>query len=115
MDLPDYSVAELVQIAEKIAQERFSLKFEAGLAPKLARHIEEKHLVDIKQQNASLAVGLVERAVEMLTCRLVENDASCDRKELIPADFGISASVENDEEVARQRIQAELQSLVGME
>jgi len=114
MDLPDYTVSELVAIAEKVARDRFSLSFQAELAPQLARLIEEKHSRDIGQQNASLAVALVERAVEMLTCRFVDSCAICDCKELIPADFGISATVENEEEAARQRIEAELQSLVGM-
>lgn len=114
MDLPDYSVPELVSIAEKVARERFSLSFQDGLAPQLARLIEEKHTGEIAHQNASLAVGIVERAVEMLTCRLVESGASLDCKELIPADFGISATKENAEEAERKRIQTELDSLVGM-
>lgn len=115
MNLPDYTVMELVSIAEKIAQERFSLSFQTDLAPKLARLIEEKHSRDIEQQNASLSVALVERAVEMLTCRLVESGESCSCTELIAADFGISETLENDEETARRCIQIELQRLIGME
>merc|ERR1712100_629064 len=41
LDLPDYSVAELVQITLKVADEQFGLKFEDGLQHKLERHIEE--------------------------------------------------------------------------
>jgi len=119
LDLPDYTCAELAQIAAKFAQERFNFKFEDGLIDRFERHIEEEHRNEIKTQNASLAISLVEQAVEKMTCRLLETGL-CDTSlgsTLLAADFGIKekAKQEDDANQEKSKVQAELDILVGME
>merc|ERR1711879_414655 len=72
LDLPDYTPSELSDIADKVARERFGFEFEEGLRKRLERWIEEEHRNEIKTQNASLALSLVEQAVERMTCRMIE-------------------------------------------
>merc|ERR1719181_1533884 len=72
MNLPDYTPAELALISDKVAKERFGCKLEEGLLIKLERHILEQHKAEIPMQNASIAVGIVEQAVERMTCRLMD-------------------------------------------
>jgi AAA+ superfamily predicted ATPase len=119
LDLPDYTGPELAQIAGKVALERFSFRLEDGLVSRLERHIEEEHRNEIRNHNASLAVGLVEQAVEKMTCRLIEGgltgqDAS---STLLAADFGIR-EISAEHELANRekaKIQQELDNIIGME
>merc|ERR1711904_655432 len=101
MNLPDYTPAELTLIAEKVARERFGCKFEEGLSSKLERHIVEQHKAEIPMQNASVAVGLVEQAVERMTCRLMNDPGRLEHADpkvigdiLTCADFQIFAASE---------------------
>merc|ERR1711904_390300 len=71
INLPDYTVPDLALIAKKVAIERYSCTLEEGLVEKLERHIAEQHRAEICTHNASLAVGLVEQAVQRMTCRLM--------------------------------------------
>mmetsp|Transcript_53729 Transcript_53729/g.136414 ORF Transcript_53729/g.136414 Transcript_53729/m.136414 type:complete len:1005 (-) Transcript_53729:237-3251(-) len=120
LDLPDYTSTELALIAEKVARERFGYSLEVGLVKKLERHIEEEHRQDIRTHNAALAVGLVERAIERMTCRMMEKVALSrgdDDATLVAEDFGIQdttlAEIKAKEE--QQSVQRELGSLVGMD
>eukprot|EP00931_Biecheleriopsis_adriatica_P077094 TRINITY_DN50717_c0_g1_i1.p1 TRINITY_DN50717_c0_g1~~TRINITY_DN50717_c0_g1_i1.p1 ORF type:complete len:1004 (+),score=228.82 TRINITY_DN50717_c0_g1_i1:64-3012(+) len=117
LNLPDYSPEELSQIAEKVARERFDLNLEAGLVRSLQRHIEEEHRNEIRCQNASLAVTLVEQAVEKMTCRLIENGKSPHDggSELLAADFGIQSRTEDLMRQLQEKVQEELNAIVGME
>jgi len=69
-------------------------------------------------QNASIAVGLVEQAVERMTCRLIEEGCGPEEggRTLAAIDFGIRTSEEEEDEVEKERksLQLELDSLIGM-
>ena len=69
--LEDYTPAELASIARQTAQTRFGLSFAVGLEAALAVHIEAQHADEIAQHNASLAVALVEAAINRLALRVV--------------------------------------------
>ena len=69
--LDDYTPAELAAIARQTAHSRFGLHFAAGLEPKLAAHIERTHAHEVHAHNASLAVQLVEAAINRLAMRLM--------------------------------------------
>ena len=69
--LEDYSAAELAAIARQTALSRFGLTFEAGLEERLAAHIAQRHEREIPSHNASLAVALVEAAINRLALRCV--------------------------------------------
>jgi len=115
LDLPDYTSEELALIVARAAHERFGLTLDEGLVPRLARLIEEEHRSEVAKQNASLAVCLVEQAVERMTGRLIdagESPESCQR--LLAADFGLHTSREEEAEKERQLLQRELEDLVGM-
>ena len=71
--LDDYSPAELAAIARQTAHSRFGLSFAPGLEPKLAAHIERTHAHEIHGHNASLAVALVEAAINRLAMRLMSS------------------------------------------
>jgi len=121
INLPDYTPLELTQIAEKVAKERFGCKFEEGLQNKLERHIVEQHKSEIPMQNASVAVGLVEQAVERMTCRLMDDpkrtevpDSKVIGDVLSCADFQIFAASEDAAEQERAAINHEIDGLIGM-
>jgi SpoVK/Ycf46/Vps4 family AAA+-type ATPase len=118
LDLPDYTSAELALIAKKVAHERFGFSFEACLVNKLERHIEEEHRQEVRTHNAALAVGLVERAVERMTCRLMDKVSSPEGDDtmLIAADFSIQEAnlLEMRAKEEQRKIQEELDLLVGM-
>jgi hypothetical protein len=69
--LDDYSPAELAAIAKQTADSRFGLAFAPGLERALALHIRSKHGHEIALHNASLAVALVEAAINRLAVRCV--------------------------------------------
>jgi len=69
--LEDYSAAELAAIAHQTAHARFGLRFAEGLEAQLATHIAKVHGGEIHQHNASLAVSLVEAAINRLALRIV--------------------------------------------
>lgn len=127
LDLPDYSVSELALICNKVARERFGVDLEAGLLPRIERLIEEKHKSEISRQNASLAVALVEQAIEMMSGRLLDRECpnlhplgaspleeQQQQRHLAAADFGIEASEEETAELERERLRRELDGLIGM-
>eukprot|EP00746_Dinoflagellata_sp_MGD_P144043 gnl/MRDRNA2_/MRDRNA2_76808_c0_seq1.p1 gnl/MRDRNA2_/MRDRNA2_76808_c0~~gnl/MRDRNA2_/MRDRNA2_76808_c0_seq1.p1 ORF type:complete len:1089 (+),score=233.23 gnl/MRDRNA2_/MRDRNA2_76808_c0_seq1:142-3408(+) len=120
INLPDYTAFDLSLIAKKVAMERFNCTLEEGLTEKLERHIAEEHRAEICTQNASLAVGLVEQAVQRMTCRLMaERDTSNadlgQHLELLTAvDFGILVTVEENNALERARVTEEVQGLIGM-
>jgi len=86
---------------------------------KLERHIEEEHRQEIRTHNAALAVGLVERAIEKMTCRLMERVSSPqgDDTMLTAADFGIheASLLEMKAKEEQDKIQVELNGLVGLD
>ena len=86
--LDDYTCAEIAAIGKKVAKERFSMEWEAGLEERLAHHIHEAHQHEIAQHNGGLAVTLVEQALDRFTDRVVSEglDAeSCNT--MVAADF----------------------------
>ena len=70
LHLSDYSAAELAQVCTLVAKKRFNLVLEAGLEDRLAKHIADYYPFQIPEQNARLAVNLVEAAVEKQMDRL---------------------------------------------
>jgi transcriptional regulator with AAA-type ATPase domain len=68
--LDDYAPAELAAIAAQTAASRFGLRLADGLEPRLAAHIGAEHAHEIHEHNASLAVSLVEAAINRLAVRL---------------------------------------------
>jgi len=122
INLPDYTPNELTQIAVKVAEERFGCKFEGGLQSKLERHIVEQHKAEIPLQNASVSVGLVEQAVERMTCRLMDDPKRFENKDLrvvgdvlTCADFQIFAASEDAAAQERAAINREVDGLIGMQ
>jgi SpoVK/Ycf46/Vps4 family AAA+-type ATPase len=122
INLPDYTPLELTQIADKVAKERFGCKFEEGLHSKLERHIVEQHKSEIPMQNASVAVGLVEQAVERMTCRLMDDPKRTELENskvvgdmLTCADFQIFAASEDAAEQERMAINREIDGFLGMQ
>ena len=71
--LPNYSGKELAKIA-KLEAKRKGLLFEEGLEENLGKYIEFAHFDDMEDQNGGLAVNLVERALERLADRLINQD-----------------------------------------
>jgi len=71
LHLDDYTPPELAAIARQTALARFGLHFCVGLEAELAAHIERVHGREIHQHNASLAVALVEGAINRLALRVV--------------------------------------------
>lgn len=122
LDLPDYTSEELANIVVKVARERFGLSLEEGLVPRIQRHIEEEHRAEIRTHNASLAVRLVERAVEQMTGRLIASGRVpvaapwAEGAMLIAADFSIQSHEEaqSAERLQQRAVQVELDTLVGM-
>jgi DNA replication protein DnaC len=121
INLPDYTVLELSLIAQKVAMERYSCTLEEGLIEKIQRHIAEQHRAEICTHNASLAVGLVEQAVQRMTCRLMAESDNVLNAEvsqhmnlLTAADFEIVATAEENNVLERARLQEEVEGLIGM-
>jgi len=121
INLPDYTVSDLALIAKKVAIERYSCTLEEGLVEKLERHIAEQHRAEICTHNASLAVGLVEQAVQRMTCRLMaESDRASiaelgqHKNLLVAADFEILEASEDNDVVECAKVKVEIEGLVGM-
>ena len=69
--LEDYSMLELVCIAEQVAETTFGMRFSEGLGTLLENHIAKEYGNIVHQHNAGLAVNLVEDAVGRLAARVV--------------------------------------------
>ncbi len=82
IDFPDYSLEELMSIAETIVDQR-QYKLSISAKAKLARIISQRRIRDsINSGNARLVRNIVERAIRKQAIRLLEND-SFSREELI--------------------------------
>ena len=133
LHLPDYSANELAQVCSLVAKKRYGLDLVAGLESRLAKHIFDFHAFAIAEQNARLAVNLVEAAVEKQMDRLgaawaVEQgerengmparmqtavlELNCG--ELLDEDFGISQEPTIGDVEERQKIEAEVTGMIGM-
>ena len=64
--LDDYAPGELAAIAASTAHARYGLRLADGVREALAEHIAREHRADIPRRNASLAVGVVEAAMNRL-------------------------------------------------
>jgi DNA polymerase III delta prime subunit len=92
IELGDYTPAELSSIARTTAATKYGLSFGEGLESQLADHIRISQAADIPKRNASLAVCLVEAAMNRLASRLVAGKkapAASAANILIASDFGI--------------------------
>lgn len=99
IELGDYTPAELSSIARTTAATKYGLSFGPDVEAQLADHIRVSHAADIPKRNASLAVCLVEAAMNRLASRLVAASHSgqlapvagpcAAATTLIASDFGI--------------------------
>ena len=93
LHLDDYTPSELAAIAKQTAATRYGLQFSEGLEPALAEHIAQVHTAEISKHNASLAVQLVEAAMNRLAARLVSSRDPTEPPEsqrtLVASDFAI--------------------------
>merc|ERR1712196_530439 len=72
LKLQDYAPAELAEIAQKVAAERFGVQFEEGLADTLASWIEQHaSQLDVSSHSGGLAVNLTEEALGRLAERAI--------------------------------------------
>ena len=136
LHLPDYTAQELALVCEIKAKTAFDRILAPGLVPALASHIRDFYSRDIPKQNAGLAVNLTERAVDSQISRLVDtNDwdgspaestqaslkrtktgfLNDERNLLKHIDFGIHETPTLGDAEERQRIRAEVDSLIGMD
>ena len=76
LHLDDYSPAELAAIAKQTAHVRFGLRFAEGVQAALTAHLAAAHGHEIHAHNASLAVSLVEAAINRLALRLMGGAAA---------------------------------------
>eukprot|EP00658_Telonema_sp_P-2_P061745 TRINITY_DN50413_c0_g1_i1.p1 TRINITY_DN50413_c0_g1~~TRINITY_DN50413_c0_g1_i1.p1 ORF type:complete len:279 (+),score=90.36 TRINITY_DN50413_c0_g1_i1:122-958(+) len=67
----DYTPHQIALICEKVARERFELRFGPGLLASLTEHVEQRHADDIQIHNGGLAVNLTEQAFRRLATRVV--------------------------------------------
>ena len=144
LHLSDYSAAELAQVCTLVAKKRFNLVLEDGLEDRLAKHIADYYPFQIPEQNARLAVNLVEAAVEkqmdrlgaawateaqlrsqctnpsrLLSSSLPPSRLTTTRLEeycriLTDADIGISVGPTRGDLEERRKIEAEVQGMIGM-
>lgn len=114
LHLDDYSPAELAAIAEQTAASRYGLRFATGLLPVLSDHIRQHHCAEIPKHNASLAVALVEAAMNRLAARLVTSrepsqQSSDEQRTLEPSDFAILP--QESSKAGRRSIDARIEAL----
>jgi len=107
--LDDYAPGELAAIAASTAHARYGLRLADGVREALAEHIDREHRADIPKRNASLAVGVVEAAMNRLASRLAGGAAvggaapypahsdAADPRTLLAEDFGILHSRASEE------------------
>jgi len=114
--LDDYTPAEVTQIAETVATERFGAQFEDGLFDKLVTFIEENYGSQIKQHNGGLAVNLTEEAMGNLAERVMGEgifgtEAATTLK---AADYKIMEKEADELIKLREDVENEIRGLVGM-
>ena len=117
MHLEDYTSAELAAIATQRAKSEYGMRLEGVLEGKLARHIEEHHSLRMGSENASLAVHLVEEALDRRASRV--NQARRRGEEgveegLMPEDFEIHEVPLERMVAEKEAVEAEIAGLVGM-
>ena len=114
--LDDYTPAEVAQIAETAATERFRAHFEDGLRDKLVTFIEENYGSQIKQHNGGLAVNLTEEAMGNLAERVMGEGifGTEAATTLIAADYKIMEKEADELIKLREDVESEIQGLVGM-
>ena len=107
--LDDYAPSELAAIAASTAHARYGLRLADGVQEALAEHIDRVHRADIPKRNASLAVGVIEAAMNRLASRLAGEAAiggaapdpaqsnAADPRTLLAEDFGILHSRASEE------------------
>ena len=121
MHLEDYSCESLALIAETRAASELGLTFgttaesRSELRSQVATLIEERYAARIPQENAALAVNIVEAA----SCMMAERLMGCEYDEatatiLTAADFGIEEDRVADSLEKREAVEKELQQLTGM-
>ena len=71
LHLKDYTPAELAQIANLVARERFEMELAEGVEEQLAAHIAQVHLDEVSQHNGGLSVNLVEAAIGRMAARTI--------------------------------------------
>ena len=117
--LEDYSAEELSLIAATRAVTHFDLDFGPGLRAQLATCIDERHANRIPQENAALAVNLLEQAVDRMAERLMGEASEQgyhgeQGTTLTAADFQIERDSVVSSQEKRQTVEAELANLTGM-
>ena len=114
--IDNYSPAQMVQIMEQHTVVA-GYQFEAGLVPRLQKHLEDG--ADVEGGGNAL-LGMVERAIQsnrnrmFLRWRDEQSSEQSDSKELVAADFRIGIKLAADEELKSQ-IDQEVDELIGMD
>ena len=94
LHLPDYSPADLAEIAKRIAQNEFGKSFEDGLDAKLAKYMGDFYRREIPEQNAGLARNLIEAANQRYASRMAKiNDYRMQRREQAKQELRTTTSV----------------------
>lgn len=123
LHLEDYSFEEVAEIGRRFARKKFQQEFVPGLKESLTEHIRINHRMDVANQNGGLAINLVEAAqsamIERVTSHPAYPTASRDEKismtkTLHAADFGISDEPKLQNKSAVEKLQAEVDDLIGM-
>ena len=115
--LPDYTPAQIAQIAAETAKQRFDVTLEGGVQGLLEEHFGTVLAHEIPKNNGALAIRLVEEAVGAQACRVHRDSLSGNAlTQLIAADFGLADSDEQEDAsiAARANIDAEIESMIGM-
>ena len=116
--LDNYSAIELAQIVERRAHKEYALAFECPeLLGKLEKHIEEQHSIRMATENASLAVHLLEDALDRRSTRknkAQREGAECCAAGLLPEDFGIFDTPPETLAEEKAALEKEIEELVGM-
>jgi SpoVK/Ycf46/Vps4 family AAA+-type ATPase len=93
LHLDDYTAAELAQICTKWARERYELSIDPAVERSIAAHISVEYSAeDMRKNNASLAIDLVDRAFAQLAERTMRSAVprhSPLLSQLLCEDFGI--------------------------
>ncbi len=68
--LPDYSPADLVEIAVRYARRKFDMEVEPDVIPLLEEAIKSRNKMQIKEKNGGLAIEYVEKAMSRFANRM---------------------------------------------
>lgn len=127
--LPDYTPAQISEIASTTARSRYGLELADGVQPLLEEHFATTLAHEIPKNNAALAIRVVEDAVGARAIRAHREAAAAatagstisiseadEVKTLCVADFGlVDTDVQEDEtHESRVAIDAEIKAMIGM-